>query len=77
MAVFIASLVASRCAQLRDELVSKGIKRVGVWNKGIDTTRFNPRFKVREGCLRSLLIPSNGVCFACARASRAPRQGAG
>lgn len=31
--------------QMRDELVANGIPRVDVWRKGIDTVRFDPKFK--------------------------------
>lgn len=43
-----ADLTITTSPQLRDELVSQGIQRVGVWNKGIDTQRFNPAFKSEE-----------------------------
>jgi len=43
-----ADLTITTSPQLRDELVAKGIERVGVWNKGIDTQRFHPRFRSDE-----------------------------
>jgi len=35
-------------SQMRDQLVANGVPRVDVWRKGIDTIRFNPKFKSAE-----------------------------
>jgi sulfoquinovosyltransferase len=43
-----ADLTLVTSPQMRDELTSNGIPRVDVWRKGIDTERFNPRFKSDE-----------------------------
>mmetsp|Transcript_4418 Transcript_4418/g.6296 ORF Transcript_4418/g.6296 Transcript_4418/m.6296 type:complete len:484 (+) Transcript_4418:120-1571(+) len=43
-----ADLTLCTSPQLRDELVANGIPRVEVWRKGIDTVRFNPKFKSAE-----------------------------
>ena len=40
-----ADLTIATSPQIRDELLANGIERVGVWNKGIDTDRFHPRFR--------------------------------
>ena len=43
-----ADLTLVTSPQMRDELTSNGIPRVDVWRKGIDTERFNPKFKSDE-----------------------------
>lgn len=43
--------------QLKAELESFGIKRVHVWKKGIDTERFNPKFK--SAAMRERLTEGN------------------
>uniref|UniRef100_A0A6V2AAT1 Glycosyltransferase subfamily 4-like N-terminal domain-containing protein n=4 Tax=Ditylum brightwellii TaxID=49249 RepID=A0A6V2AAT1_9STRA len=43
-----ADLTLVTSPQIRDELVAGGIPRVDVWRKGIDTVRFDPKFKDEE-----------------------------
>mmetsp|Transcript_6947 Transcript_6947/g.9375 ORF Transcript_6947/g.9375 Transcript_6947/m.9375 type:complete len:481 (-) Transcript_6947:79-1521(-) len=43
-----ADLTLVTSPQMRDELVANGIPRVDVWRKGIDTVRFDPKFKDEE-----------------------------
>lgn len=43
-----ADLTLVTSPQMRDELVANGIPRVDVWRKGIDTVRFDPKFKSQE-----------------------------
>lgn len=43
--------------QLKTELESFGVKRVHVWKKGIDTERFNPKFK--SAAMRERLTEGN------------------
>mmetsp|Transcript_652 Transcript_652/g.873 ORF Transcript_652/g.873 Transcript_652/m.873 type:complete len:507 (-) Transcript_652:111-1631(-) len=40
-----ADLTLVTSPQMKEELVANGIPRVQVWRKGIDTTRFHPRFR--------------------------------
>ena len=40
-----ADLTLVTSPQMKDQLVAEGIPRVDVWRKGIDTERFNPKFK--------------------------------
>lgn len=40
-----ADLTLVTSPQLKEELLSFGVKRVAVWKKGIDTERFNPKYK--------------------------------
>jgi len=41
----LADLTLVTSPPLKEELQAQGIQRVKVWRKGIDTIRFNPRFK--------------------------------
>lgn len=43
-----ADLTLVTSPQMRDELTSNGVPRVDVWRKGIDTERFDPKFKSDE-----------------------------
>lgn len=43
-----ADLTLVTSPQMKDQLVAEGIPRVDVWRKGIDTERFNPKFKSAE-----------------------------
>ena len=43
-----ADLTLVTSPQMRDELVAEGIPRVDVWRKGIDTERFDPKYKSDE-----------------------------
>lgn len=43
-----ADLTLVTSPQMREELMSHGIPRVDVWRKGIDTERFDPKFKDEE-----------------------------
>mmetsp|Transcript_58112 Transcript_58112/g.173427 ORF Transcript_58112/g.173427 Transcript_58112/m.173427 type:complete len:315 (+) Transcript_58112:381-1325(+) len=43
-----ADLTLVTSPQMRDELVANGIPRVDVWRKGIDTVRFDPKFKSQK-----------------------------
>ena len=43
-----ADLTVATSPQIRDELAANGILRVGVWNKGIDTETFHPRYRSPE-----------------------------
>jgi len=47
--------------QIRDEFVAHGVPRVGVWQKGIDSQRFHPRF--RDGKMRELMTGGNSNDF--------------
>lgn len=40
-----ADLTLVTSPQMRDQLIQNGIPRVQVWRKGIDTVRFDPRFR--------------------------------
>lgn len=52
-----ADLTLATSPQMQEELSAKGIKRVSVWRKGIDTEVFNPKFKDPE--MRSRLTNGN------------------
>lgn len=52
-----ADLTLVTSPQMQDELVEWGIERVDVWRKGIDTDKFNPRFKSAE--MRNRLSDGN------------------
>lgn len=43
-----ADLTLCTSPQMKEELVAHGIPRVDVWRKGIDTVRFDPKFKSEE-----------------------------
>ena len=43
-----ADLTLCTSPQMQEELTENGLPRVEVWRKGIDTVRFNPRFKSAE-----------------------------
>ena len=43
-----ADLTLVTSPQMKEQLVAEGIPRVDVWRKGIDTERFNPKFKSAE-----------------------------
>uniref|UniRef100_A0A7S2YAZ2 Glycosyltransferase subfamily 4-like N-terminal domain-containing protein n=1 Tax=Entomoneis paludosa TaxID=265537 RepID=A0A7S2YAZ2_9STRA len=43
-----ADLTLVTSPQMRDELLENGIPRVDVWRKGIDTERFDPKFRSQE-----------------------------
>ncbi|KAL3917430.1 MAG: hypothetical protein SGILL_004717 [Bacillariaceae sp.] len=43
-----ADLTLVTSPQMKEELTSHGIPRVDVWRKGIDTERFDPKFKSEE-----------------------------
>jgi len=43
-----ADLTLCTSPQMKRELIANGIPRVEVWRKGIDTIRFNPKFKSSE-----------------------------
>jgi len=47
-----ADLTLCTSPQMQEELVANGIPRVDVWRKGIDTVRFNPKFKSDEMRMR-------------------------
>lgn len=52
-----ADLTLVTSPQIKNELLENGISRVDVWRKGIDTERFNPRFKDAE--MRKLMSDNN------------------
>lgn len=59
LAYFLTRWVHSRCdltlvtsPQMKEELESLGVQRVDVWRKGIDTVRFNPKFKNKEARIK-------------------------
>jgi len=43
-----ADLTLVTSPQMKDEMVANGIPRVDVWRKGIDTVKFDPKFKDLE-----------------------------
>ena len=43
-----ADLTLCTSPQMKEELVENGIPRVEVWRKGIDTVRFDPKFRSQE-----------------------------
>lgn len=49
----VANLVLCTSPQLKDDLESENIKNVDIWQKGIDTERFSPKF--REASMRDRL----------------------
>ena len=52
-----ADLTLVTSPQMRDELVENGIPRVDVWRKGIDTERFQPKF--RSQAMREKMTDGN------------------
>ena len=52
-----ADLTLVTSPQIKEELMENGIPRVDVWRKGIDTERFNPRFKDAE--MRKFMTDGN------------------
>lgn len=52
-----ADLTLVTSPQMKKELEDNGIPRVDVWRKGIDTERFNPKFKSSE--MRNVMSDSN------------------
>jgi sulfoquinovosyltransferase len=43
-----ADLTLVTSPQMQEQLISEGVPRVDVWRKGIDTERFDPKFKSAE-----------------------------
>jgi len=54
----MADLVVVTSPQLADELRSFGVKEVGVWAKGIDTKKFQPKYKNQHN-MRNRLTNNN------------------
>ena len=52
-----ADLTLVTSPQMQKELTSQGIPRVDVWRKGIDTERFDPKFKSAE--MREIMTEGN------------------
>jgi len=52
-----ADLTLVTSPQIQKELIDNGIPRVDVWRKGIDTERFNPKFKDAE--MRKVMSDGN------------------
>jgi len=52
-----ADLTLCTSPQMQKELTENGIPRVDVWRKGIDTVRFNPKFKSQE--MREIMSDGN------------------
>jgi len=52
-----ADLTLVTSPQMKEELVAEGIPRVDVWRKGIDTERFDPKFKSQD--MRSKMTNGN------------------
>lgn len=52
-----ADLTLCTSPQIRDELIAHGVPRVDVWRKGIDTVRFDPKFRSDE--MRSKMTDGN------------------
>ncbi len=52
-----ADLTLCTSPQIQQELIDNGIPRVDVWRKGIDTERFNPKFKNAD--MRNLMSDGN------------------
>lgn len=52
-----ADLTLVTSPQMQKELISQGIPRVDVWRKGIDTERFDPKFK--SAAMRDIMTEGN------------------
>jgi sulfoquinovosyltransferase len=56
-----ADLTLVTSPQMKEEMVANGIPRVDVWRKGIDTVRFDPKFK--SEAMRSKMTDGNNDDF--------------
>ena len=56
-----ADLTLVTSPQMKEEMEANGIPRVDVWRKGIDTVRFDPKFKSEE--MRSKMTDGNNDDF--------------